>query len=187
MNLSLRRHFARGRSHGSQPFRLRHFKPLFNLGGLGEQFLGGHGVALGLLDLSQCIEWTRRCKSVLLGNPGHGNHWLGLKLEGVDSNRSAIGARVALEVSTPTGPRTIHRVVNSGTSFGDSPLELHIRLGNAKSIRKVEVHWPSGKVTSRRNLTMDFVFRLRENSQDATRIHYTKFSFINDDEQLHRH
>ena len=40
MNLSLRRHFARGRSHGSQPFRLRHFKPLLNLGGLGEQFLG---------------------------------------------------------------------------------------------------------------------------------------------------
>ena len=124
---------------------------------------------------------------MLLGNPGHGNHWLGLKLEGVASNRSAIGARVLVEVATPTGARTIHRVVNSGTSFGDSPFELHIGLGNAKSIRRVEVNWPSGKSVTLRGLAMDAAFKVRENSADATRIRYTKFDFINDDGQVHRH
>ena len=124
-------------------------------------------------------------KSVLLSNPGHANHWLGLKLEGVDSNRSAIGARVAVEVSTATGSRTIHRAVNSGTSFGDSPLELHIGLGGAKSISKVEVQWPTGKTSIWRGLTLDGAFRLRENNLEAKRIPYTKFAFLNEDRHVH--
>jgi FG-GAP-like repeat len=35
---------------------------------------------------------TYRC--ALFENPGHGNHWITLKLEGVKSNRPAIGARI---------------------------------------------------------------------------------------------
>jgi len=31
---------------------------------------------------------------VLYENPGFGNHWITLKLEGVRTNRAAIGARI---------------------------------------------------------------------------------------------
>ncbi len=36
--------------------------------------------------------------SALYENPGNSNHWITLSLEGVRSNRSAIGARVTVEV-----------------------------------------------------------------------------------------
>ena len=38
--------------------------------------------------------------SALYLNPGEGNHWLRLELEGVRSNRSAIGARIKVELKT---------------------------------------------------------------------------------------
>ena len=173
----------------------RRFVDITAAGGFG-QLQKGHAVSFadfnrdGAQDIYQVLGGAYpgdSYKSVLLGNPGHGNHWLGLKLEGVASNRSAIGARVLVEVATSGGLRTIHRVVNSGTSFGDSPLELHIGLGAAKSIRRVEVSWPSGKTATLKGLAMDAAFKVKENSSDATRIRYSKFAFINDDGQVHRH
>ena len=69
-----------------------------------------------------------RC--ALFENPGHGNDWLGVKLVGVKSNRAAIGARITVDGRGRDGAtRSIHRTVNSGGSFGASPLEQHIGLG----------------------------------------------------------
>jgi hypothetical protein len=45
-----------------------------------------------------------------IANPGHGNAFVGLELEGVRANRGAIGARVAVTVDADAGPRTIHRL-----------------------------------------------------------------------------
>jgi hypothetical protein len=96
--------------------------------------------------------------SVLLKNPGHGNHWVGLKLEGVKSNRSAIGARVRVDA----GNRSIYRTVNTGTSFGDSPLELHVGLAEAKAIDSIEIRWPSGAVQRLPGVPVDQSYRIRE-------------------------
>ncbi len=115
--------------------------------------------------------------SVLLENPGHGNHWLGLKLEGVASNRSAIGSRVRVDIDSPTGPRSIFRVVNSGTSFGDSPLELHIGLAQASVAREVQIRWPAGDVVTLKNLAADQAYHLKEGDRSATPIRYRKFVF----------
>jgi hypothetical protein len=56
----------------------------------------------------------------LFANPGHGNHWLKLHLEGVQSNRAALGARIKVIAKTAEGEREIHRVVTSGASFTDT-------------------------------------------------------------------
>jgi hypothetical protein len=58
---------------------------------------------------------------------------------GAKSNRAAIGARVALTV----GGREIHRTVSSGGSFGANPMEMHIGLGPAARIEKLDVWWPA--------------------------------------------
>ena len=43
-------------------------------------------------------------QSALFENPGHGNHWIALTLVGVESNRAALGARIApLAAATPCG------------------------------------------------------------------------------------
>jgi hypothetical protein len=102
-------------------------------------------------------------------NPGHANHWLTLKLEGIKTNRAAIGARVKVTVDTPAGSRDIYRTVGSGGSFGANPLRLEIGLGNADRIRQVEVFWP---VTQQRqilrDLRMDRFYKIREG--DATAV-----------------
>jgi len=77
-------------------------------------------------------------------NPGHGNDWIGLKLTGVKSNRSAIGARIAVTVQNEgSGRRTIYRQVTTGGTFGASPLEQHIGLGRNARIIDLEIGWPA--------------------------------------------
>jgi hypothetical protein len=80
--------------------------------------------------------------NVLFQNPGTTNRWLNLKLVGERANRAAIGARVQVRFETPVGPRSIHRTVTSGASFGGNPLRLELGLANATRIQSVEIRWP---------------------------------------------
>jgi len=77
-------------------------------------------------------------------NPGNSNRWIDIKLIGEKTNRAAIGAR--LKVVLPDG-RQIHRVVNTGTSFGGSSLQQHIGLGQANRIKTLEIYWPTSQST----------------------------------------
>jgi len=101
--------------------------------------------------------------SVLYKNPGHGNHWVTLELEGVQTNRSAFGARIKVTVPTPAGPLYIFRTVGYGSSFGGNPLRQHIGLGKSTKISEIEVSWPTSKLVQKfRNIEADHSFRLRE-------------------------
>jgi hypothetical protein len=115
--------------------------------------------------------------SALLANPGHDGQWIGLKLDGVKSNRSAIGARVRVDFDEPAGSRSIYRTVNSGTSFGDSPLELHLGVGHARTIRRVEVWWPSGLRQELTGFRAGNIYRLREGDARPTLATVKSFPF----------
>jgi hypothetical protein len=109
--------------------------------------------------------------SALYENPGFPAAWLSLEVEGVRSNRSAIGARVAVVVATEAGPRTVHRTVGSGGSFGASPLRQEIGLGAAQRIVSVEIRWPaSGQRQVVSGLELDHRYRIREGSEAAVRV-----------------
>ena len=57
-------------------------------------------------------------------NPGFDHRWVTLRLRGARSNRLAQGARVTVLVEQPDGStRSIHRVVDSGGSFGGNSLQ----------------------------------------------------------------
>jgi hypothetical protein len=96
-------------------------------------------------------------------SPTDDNHWITLKLEGVRSNRAAIGARIKVTVNTKTGSRDIYATVTTGGSFGASSLQQEIGLGQATSIREIEIFWPvSGKVQVFKNVEMDQTLKIRE-------------------------
>jgi hypothetical protein len=122
--------------------------------------------------------------SVLLENPGHANHWLGLKLVGVKSNRSAVGARVRVELNEPQA-RSIYRIVNSGTSFGDTPFEQHIGLGPAHAIKQVEIQWPAGGKQTFTGLEVDSLYQLREGDAKATLRNIKPFRYLTGAAQMH--
>ncbi|MEZ5013225.1 MAG: CRTAC1 family protein [Chitinophagales bacterium] len=82
--------------------------------------------------------------SAFYENPGNANHWVTLKLNGTTSNRSAIGAKVAVTVVDGTGAETtFYHVLCNGGSFGANSLQLEMGLGRAASIKQIEITWPA--------------------------------------------
>ena len=99
---------------------------------------------------------------VLLKNrAGAGNHWVGLKLEGVTCNRDAIGATLRWSA----GGVVRSRRKNSGGSYLSShdPREV-LGVGKAEKIDWIEITWPqpSGKVQKIENPAMNRYLAVRE-------------------------
>ena len=100
---------------------------------------------------------------VLFENPGFKNHWLKLKLIGIKSNRAAIGARIRVEITEAGRKRSVYCHVNSGGSFGASPLRKEIGLGKAQSVDLLEIHWPTSGITQTFNdVPIDVCLEIRE-------------------------
>ncbi len=78
-------------------------------------------------------------------NPGFGNNWITIQLQGTQSSRSAIGSRVTINIKDNNIQRTVHRHVSSGGSFGANSLQLEIGLNQAESIDQLIINWPSGE------------------------------------------
>ena len=74
------------------------------------------------------------CPTELPGN------YLNIRLKGLKSNRSAIGARVILRA----GGKLQMRELSGGSNFGCLPLEQHFGLAKIEAVESVEVWWPSG-------------------------------------------
>ena len=85
--------------------------------------------------------------NALFLNPGHDNHFLTIKLVGTMSNRQATGARLRIVVKTPDGEAVFHRAVGIVSSFGGSPLRQEVGLGDATTIERIEITWPTSGVT----------------------------------------
>ncbi|HXI52890.1 MAG TPA: CRTAC1 family protein [Candidatus Saccharimonadales bacterium] len=126
--------------------------------------------------------------NVLYENPGFGNHWLKLRLQGVRANRSAIGARVRVDVEEQGRVRSLHRTVGSGGSFGANPLRLEVGLGKATRIVMVEIIWPgSGTRQQLHNLEMDRGYRVVEGDPKPQPMTLKTFKFATDNPHAHHH
>jgi hypothetical protein len=98
----------------------------------------------------------------LLVNQARGGNRIWIRLEGKQSNRSAIGAQVRVTA----GGRTQRRdVVGGGSYYAQSDLALHFGLGDAVSA-EIEVRWPSGKTQKFANLAAGR-YRLVEGGEPA--------------------
>jgi len=85
--------------------------------------------------------YSRKPNLLLRNDLANGNHWIELDLQGRESNRTAIGARV--EVYTG-GNRQI-REVSGCTGFrSQNALTVHVGLGAATVIDSIHVRWPNG-------------------------------------------
>jgi hypothetical protein len=69
-------------------------------------------------------------------------NYLNVRLAGVKSNRSAIGAKISLEA----GGRRQYREVSGGSSFGCLPFEQHFGLADLTKVDALQIRWPSGLV-----------------------------------------
>ena len=92
-------------------------------------------------------------------------HYLLIRLEGTNSNRSAIGARIYVNAIIDGVNRTIMREVMGQTGGGpgsQSTLNQHFGLSDATAVNSVEVHWPSGYVQVINNISTDQFVSIKE-------------------------
>lgn len=164
----------------------RRFQDVTTSGGFG-QLQKGHAIAFGDLnndgaqDIYSVVGGAYpgdTYHNQLFANPGHGKHWLKLKLEGVRSNRSAIGAVIKVVVATAEGERAIWRTVGSGGSFGASPLRQEIGLGGATAVKRVEIFWPAtGRTQVIEGLRADRCYGVREGEAVAREVVLKPFAW----------
>ncbi|HYP17124.1 MAG TPA: CRTAC1 family protein [Opitutus sp.] len=164
--------------------RGRRFQDVTTAGGFG-QLQKGHGIAFGDIDndgdqdIYSVVGGAANGDNYhnqLFANPGHGNRWLSLQLQGTKSVRDAHGARIKVVINTPLGERTLHRVVGSGGSFGSAPFRQEIGLADATSIVRVEIFWPAtGQTQVLTGLEPDRRYHIREDSTVATSVQNRSF------------
>jgi len=96
----------------------------------------------------------------LLRNDGaRQNHAIVMKLAGTRSNRSAIGARVRITA----GGVTQVREIKAGSSYlGQGDLRVHVGLGRAARIDRLEIRWPSGTMETVQDAAVDQLVTVTE-------------------------
>jgi FG-GAP-like repeat/ASPIC and UnbV len=110
--------------------------------------------------------------NLLFQNPGHGRHWLKLKLTGTHTNRAALGARIRVDLFASDGSsRSIHRQVGGGSSYGGNCLVETIGLLDSTQAETLTVTWPASKtVQTFHNLPADCTIAIAEGAESFTLI-----------------
>jgi hypothetical protein len=98
--------------------------------------------------------------SLLRNDLAADNHWLKIKLEGVKSNRSAIGARVTVRYGDKVQAQ---EVLSQSSYLSVNDSRLHFGLGTA-TVADVEIRWPLGQVEKIAGVAADQLVRIREGS-----------------------
>ncbi|MFO0981075.1 MAG: VCBS repeat-containing protein [Planctomycetota bacterium] len=157
--------------------RGRSFQDVTTSGGFGH-LQKGHGICFADLDndgdqdvfaqLGGAVK-DDRFWDALFENPGHGNHWLTIRLTGVKTNKSAIGARIRAHIVEPTGERDVYAYVGCGSSFGNQSLQQEMGMGRASKVAYLEVFWPVTGLTQRfENVPLDKFIHIDEGAKSFT-------------------
>jgi len=89
-------------------------------------------------------------------------HHVRMNLEGVTSNRLAIGTRVIAHCGDQ---QIVRDLFTPNGCMGQGPPEMILGLGTATTIDRLSVRWPTGRVQEFRNLPVDCRITIREGMQ----------------------
>ena len=98
--------------------------------------------------------------SLLRNDLAGNNHWLKVKLVGVKSNRSAVGATVIAKYG---GKSQAQAVLSQSSFYSTNDSRLHFGLGAAKAA-DLEIRWPNGAIEQVAGVAADHLVTIREGS-----------------------
>ena len=165
----------------------KYFADITNASRLGN-LQKGHGVAIADIDNDGDQDIFIKSGGAVSGdgyfndfyvNPGQNNNgFISLLLEGTKSNRSAIGARIAVAFTDSGVRRTVYTNVNSGGSFGANPLRREIGIGRAKQVDELKITWPgTATVQVFKNLPPDEFLKIKEGDNEIVKMNLKKIHF----------
>jgi len=155
------------------------FDEVTSAGGFGH-IQKGHGVSFADLDndgdqdiyavLGGAYEGDNY-PNICFENPISKNNWIVLELEGVESNRSAIGTRLKLDLEN--GRRIFHSI-NTGGSFGSNSLQAEIGIGISGLINTLTIIWPNSKTQIFKAVHGNKKYKLIEGQDKLIEVPYHK-------------
>jgi enediyne biosynthesis protein E4 len=109
-------------------------------------------------DLDILIINLNEAPSLLRNDLSAKQNWLKVKLEGVKSNKSAIGARIIAHYG---GKMQVQSVLSQSSYYSCNDPRLHFGLGANTSV-DLEVHWPNGLVETLKHVPINQLITLKE-------------------------
>lgn len=109
-------------------------------------------------DLDILIVNLNEAPSLLRNDLSGKQNWIKVKLEGVKSNRSAIGARVLVHYA---GKKQAQALLSQSSFYSCNDPRLHFGVGAATTV-DVEVFWPSGLHENYKQVSSNQLLTLRE-------------------------
>lgn len=122
--------------------------------------------------------------NVCFENPNNTNNWVIFELYGVETNKSAVGTKLQLQLSNG---RNIYHTVGTGGSFGASSLQAEIGIGKADAVQQLVVNWQNGEAQTFTNIAANVKYKLTEGSQQLEKLNYTKITFEKSERVEHHH
>jgi len=108
---------------------------------------------------------------LLLNEGGNRNNALLVKTIGTKTNRDGIGARIRLTA----GGRTFVDQVTSGSSYlTQHDMRVHVGLGTATTVERLEITWPDGRIDAIENLPVNHVITVREGQGETQRAPFAR-------------
>jgi enediyne biosynthesis protein E4 len=98
-------------------------------------------------------------RPTLLRNDTVGGQWITVRLEGTESNRDAIGARVTLEAG---GTRQIAEIRSGGSYLSQNDVRAHFGLAQARQVDRLTIRWPNGRIETAAGLATNRFYVARE-------------------------
>jgi hypothetical protein len=87
------------------------------------------------------------------------NHWISVQLEGTQSNRLGLNARVKLTAGDLV---QTDQVLSGGSYLSQHDLRIHFGLAMHDHVDKAEILWPTGKTEILTNLVADRFYKVKE-------------------------
>jgi hypothetical protein len=123
----------------------------------------GRGLSIGDIDNDGDVDLlllnAGEPPALLRNDGGNQNRWLGIKLVGTKSNRDGIGAKVTIKLGTSRRTKQLL----GGTSYcAASDQRLLFGLGSDQKVDELEVRWPSGTVTTLKDVAANRYLTVKE-------------------------